>query len=196
MEAFRTDRLTKCAVEIFMNCTMIPIATAGQQRLFVDHIFLIHYTKNTIRGAYQRDQLPRLGVNVSIVAGYDKEEIDGHNRACLMTQSPDDDVFLGGKQDRLNMHALNPAYLSQTIKLYSALFSMLTNHWNVVLVVEDDVLVHFEYMPLVNDALISLHNMSIIYAGSYNPKGVDGRLQGGSLMLSQMGGQVFATAGW
>ena len=114
--------IPSCAREIFLNCSMVrvpPAANATSKLLAVDHAYLIHYTGFPVRRKYQMQQLPRLGLNLSVVTGYDYNHITGHNRACLMSNSPSQDAKLGdASTDRLNMHTYKTAYFSQTIKLY------------------------------------------------------------------------------
>eukprot|EP00966_Prymnesium_polylepis_P199849 4631579-Prymnesium_polylepis.1 len=178
--------IPSCAREIFLNCSMQrvpPAANATTRLLAVDHAYLIHYTGFPMRRTYQLHQLPRLGLNLSVVTGYDYNQITGHNRACLLSNSPSQDAKLGKEEDapRLNMHERKTAYFSQTIKLYAALYDMLLAGHRSVLIMEDDGVVRFEHLPKLNVVLRGLAeggNWSIVFSGSYNPRGTDGLREG------------------
>lgn len=174
-----------CAQEIFLNCSMMripPEPSATTKLLAVDHAYLIHYTGFPIRRMYQLKQLPRLGLNLTIVTGYDYNQISGHNRACLLSVSPSQDAILGRGRgaEWLNMHEKKSAYFSQTIKLYAALYDMLIAGHRSVLTMEDDIVVRFEHLPKLNAVLakLAVGNWSIVFSGSYNPKGRDGLRDG------------------
>ena len=173
--------ISECAREIFLNCSFDRhTAEAGVvPKLQVDHIYVLHYKGNTKRHAYQMQQLPQVGVNFSLVTGYDRDEILPHNRACVLTNTPRLDLDLGGNKS-LDMHTPDrPPYVSQVIKLYAALHDMLANGHTTALIMEDDAVVRFDNLPGLDKALGSLAgNYTIIYSGSYNPKGTDG-LPGG-----------------
>ena len=178
--------IPSCAREIFLNCSMQripPAANATSKLLAVDHAYLIHYTGFPVRRRYQLQQLPRLGLNLTIVTGYDYNHITGHNRACLLSNSPSQDAKLGPEPDadRLNMHTFKTAYFSQTIKMYAALYDSIRSGYNSVLTMEDDAVVRFEHLPGLNKVLYGLNlggNWSIVFSGSYNPRGTDGLRDG------------------
>ena len=45
------------------------------------------------------------------------------------------------------MHALNPSYISQVVKLFAALYDMLSGGHATALILEDDAVVRFEHLP-------------------------------------------------
>jgi hypothetical protein len=159
-----------------------PAPNVTTKLLAVDHAYLIHYTGFPIRLMYQLQQLPRLGLNLTIVTGYDYNHITGHNRACLLSDSPSQDAKLGTGEDteRLNMHEMKSAYFSQTIKMYAALYDMLRAGHHSVLTMEDDAIVRFEHLPKLNAVLAKLEakNWTMVFSGSYNPEGRDGLRDG------------------
>ena len=54
----------------------LAAATHAPMPLPIDHVYLIHYSRNARRADFQREQLPRLGdVNASVVTAYDQEEL-------------------------------------------------------------------------------------------------------------------------
>jgi len=170
--------LPACAVEMMLNCSMErhePLAEAvAHPPLPIEHAYVLHYKGNVRRKAYQLAQVPKLGVAFTLVLGYDRDEIDGHNRACMLSNSPRLDIELGGNKT-LDMHALNPSYISQVVKLFAALYDMLSGGHATALILEDDAVVRFEHLPSLATALHSLgSNYTIVYSGSYNPKGTDG----------------------
>lgn len=144
-----------------------------QPLLPVDHAYIVHYQGNVRRKAYQLEQIPKLGVGFTFVTGYDRDQIDGHNRACVLSNSPRLDIDLGSNKS-LDMHAINPSYVSQVIKLFAALHDMLWSGHVTALVLEDDAVVRFEHLPQLATSLRSVYdNFTIVYSGSYNPKGTD-----------------------
>ena len=168
--------LPECLQEMLANCTMqLGEAESGSKpKLSVDHAYVLHYKGNARRRAYQLQQLPKLGVPYSLVTGYDRDEISGHNRACVLTNSPRLDLDIGENRT-LDMHKGNPSYVSQVIKLFAALYDALRSGYSSLLVMEDDAVIHFENLPSLANHITSLHgNFSIVYSGSYNPKGTDG----------------------
>ena len=168
--------LPECAREMLLNCSMqhfTPSPSVAAPLLAVDHVYMVHYRGNDKRRAYQLQKLPQLGVNFTLVTGYDRDWISGHNRACMLTNSPRLDIDVGGNKT-LDMHQINPAYVSQVIKLYAALHDMLSSNYASALVMEDDAVIRFEHLPALDSALRSLqNNYTIVYSGSYNPKGTD-----------------------
>lgn len=79
----------------------------------------------------------------------------------------------------LDMHVGNSAYISQVIKLFAALYDALRNGYRRILVMEDDAVIRFDHLPNLQKHLTELHgNFSIVYSGSYNPKGTDGLREG------------------
>ena len=150
----RLTALPACAVEIFCNCSFVrwPRQNTSALTATVDHAYLIHYRRNVRRGAFQRDQMRALGLDVSMVTGYDREDIDRHNRACLLTTSRQHDLKIS--RFRTRMHAPEEASaLSASIKLYAALFDMLSKGFQSTLVFEDDALIRWQHVPLLANVL-------------------------------------------
>lgn len=151
-------------------------ASAGvSPMLAVDHVYVVHYTGNVRRGAYQKEQLAKMGVDFSLVTGYDRDFLDGHDRACMLTTMRSEDIKLPDNKT-LDMHMTHPSYVSQVIKLYGALYDMLSRDFTSALIMEDDAVVKYENVPSLSTALRSpaAANFTIVYSGSYNPKGTDG----------------------
>ncbi|KAL1522811.1 hypothetical protein AB1Y20_017781 [Prymnesium parvum] len=125
----------------------------------VQQSYLIHYTRNTRRKRFQLQQLPLLGVELSIVTGYDAEQMTPHLRRCLLPANS----------------SLALAYASQTLKLYVALYDMLSRCYRTVLVFEDDAVLRYEYLHSLALALGPMtHGVySLLFAGSYSVNGVD-----------------------
>jgi hypothetical protein len=172
--------IPRCAREIFANCTIerLPAtwpengSLTGRRLLAVDMAYVMHYRGNLRRLKFQREQLPKLGVPVSFVTGYDREDVDGHNRACLLTTSRSQDA-------RVNMHELDLAYTSQVIKLLAALYDMLRARHTVVLTLEDDAVIQLPNVRLLDEAAASLRGeFSIIFSGSYSTSGKDSLIDG------------------
>ena len=173
--AARIPALPECALEMLRNCSFDRFQPSqhAAPALPVDHAYVIHYTANVHRRAHQMRQLPKLGIRYSFVTGYDRDYIDRRNRACVLTSSPRLDLDLGGNK-KLDMHKANPAYISQVIKLYAALYDMLASGHSSALILEDDAVIRGEGLPMLATAMKSLHgNYTIIYSGSYSPDGKD-----------------------
>lgn len=130
----------------------------------VDQVYLIHYTRNLRRRRFQLEQLPRLGVPLAIVTGYDADHIDARVRGCLLESNS----------------TLTAAYASQTIKLYAALYDMLIHCHRSVLVFEDDAVLRYQYLHSLALALGPLRkgNFSVLFAGSYSTDAKDFRATG------------------
>lgn len=162
------------------NCSFVrgEAAAGGSNVLGINHTYVIHYTGNVRRRAHQLAQVARLGVGFSLVTGYDREQLDGHNFACVMTTSPRQDLRLPDN-GTLNMHRGNPSYVSQVVKLYAALYDALTAGYAAFLIMEDDAVIQFPTLPGLGKHLASLHgDFHIVYSASYNPKGTDGLASG------------------
>lgn len=129
----------------------------------VDWAYIIHYTKNVERLKMQQAQSTRLGLNVSVVVGYDAEAILADDRIsrCMLWSGA-------------NMTA---PYISQGIKLYIALFDMAHHGWNTALILEDDALVHWARLPMIDAAITTLNegngSWSVLYSGSWSRSGFD-----------------------
>lgn len=128
-------QLPACAAALLSRCNFLRI----EQRFttpftsLVGRAYLIHYTRNSRRLQFQREQLPRLGIEVSIVAGYDGEDLSQADRACITLPDGRQDVASAGNS------SLATAYLSQTVKLYAALYDMLWHGIQLAFIFEDDV---------------------------------------------------------
>ena len=148
------ERLPACAVEIFCNCSFVRWQRQNASALtgVVDHAYLIHYRRNVRRGAFQQEQMRGLGLDVSMVTGYDREDIDSHNRACLLTTSRQYDMKISRYRSRMHAPEESSA-LSASIKLYAALFDLVAKGWRSALVLEDDVLIRWQHLPLLANVL-------------------------------------------
>ena len=172
--------LTECARDMMRNCSFTRYTADATQPnvLGIQHAYVIHYTGNVRRRTFQLQQLPKLGVDYSLVTGYDRDFIDGHDRACMLSNSRRHDLDLGGNKS-LDMHLINPSYVSQVIKLFSALYDMLDHGWGMSLILEDDAVIRLEHLPSLAKNLQSVAgNFTIVYSGSYNPTGTDGLKMG------------------
>ena len=167
--------LPECAREMLLNCSFDRYTANATQPpvLGIQHAYIIHYTGNVRRRAFQMQQLPKLGVDYSFVTGYDRDFIDGHDRACMLSNSRRHDLALGDNKT-LDMHLINPSYISQVIKLFGALYDMLVHERAASLILEDDAVIRYEHLPALAKKLEHINgNFTIIYSGSYNPKGTD-----------------------
>ena len=125
----------------------------------VAHAYLIHYTLNKQRYAYQKEQLPRLGLNVSLVTGFDAGDIDEGVRSCVLRADS----------------RMAASYVSQTLKLHVALHDMLTRGHDPVLVLEDDARILFDRLSPVNAALqqVRQRDFAVLFASTFSPSGFD-----------------------
>ena len=79
-DLLRKAPLSRCARHIFSQQDalqpLVSFSASYETNLTsVSHAYLIHYTKNRQRLSFQKTQLSRLGVNTSVVVGYDAEAI-------------------------------------------------------------------------------------------------------------------------
>ena len=169
---------------------ILPNTSSEWPRMQVDHVYVIHYTRNHARLHAQRQQLPQLGVGVSVVAAYDADEIDADVMRCMVpvagrpfahpwnltTYYFDPD----GKTRRDVTNVAGETHrrgLSCTLKLYVALYDMVVrNQYRTALVLEDDAIVRWRYYDHINRALSELGDHSaftILFACSYSSVGWD-----------------------
>ena len=98
--------------------------------------YLVHYTKNVRRRAFQFRQLPRLGLPLTVVAGWDSEDITESDRACVLANGSAESILLrehlwsrrgpSGAGSAFELEHRPAGYLSQTIKLFAAVFDVRT----------------------------------------------------------------------
>ena len=143
----------------------------------VDHAYVLHYARgNLARRAYQDFQLRQLGLlgGVSYVVAYDKQEIDATVRSCIplanrsvMSIEPNISIAQASQTVRL----------SASLKLYVALYDLVRRDYRAALVLEDDVQIHWELLPLlatsVLNASLAQPPLRVLFAGSYSPSGWD-----------------------
>lgn len=141
----------QCEFFLPTNCT--PLVN-------VDHIYAI-VVKNSSNYEYQKKQLSSLCVNTTFLTDYDLKEVTHEVRSCLYENK---------------LFSLNSTkYHSQTIKLLYGLHDSAYNGYDRSLFLEDDALVRFEHLHILNSAMHHLkNNFSIIHVSSYNPMGTDG----------------------
>ena len=121
----------------------------------------------TARGAFQRVQLPLLGIDVRLVTGYDQQELLPWHRECLFSRS----------HPANNATApLRAMYVSQLLKMFAAFWDMERDALRTALFMEDDAVAHFGRLPALNAALTAaLHGNSpaVLHVSTYSPIGHD-----------------------
>lgn len=137
--------------------TLTPLALAPL--IFVDRAYLLVWGRNPspARGVFQRVQLARLGIDVKFVVGCDQEELSLRQRNCIFGE--------GAK--------LSGMYASQLVKLWAALYDMVSDGLRRALFLEDDVVVHFDRLPVANLAFASVPRLRLLHLSSYHPIGYD-----------------------
>lgn len=157
-----------CAVSLLRACTFetIVAATPASALPGVNVGYLVHHSQNAHRGGFQRAQLPLLGLNVRVALDYETTELARRlERPC---------VFKNGT-------APSSKTLSQNLKLLASLVDMLDGGFPRALFFEDDVIVHFDALRRLWDALRSdplKGGFSIVHLSSYNPCGKDSLANG------------------
>mmetsp|Transcript_62613 Transcript_62613/g.104217 ORF Transcript_62613/g.104217 Transcript_62613/m.104217 type:complete len:456 (+) Transcript_62613:70-1437(+) len=141
--------------------------------------YLLNSRSNTQRLAYQREQLPQLGLNVSVVRAYDAEDIDATVRSCTALASLD----AYGTESLSIAHPTRVRRLSSCIKLYIALFDTAIHGWHAAFVFEDDVQIFWDRVDTLGMAMHNLSAMAlgkkssdaltVLFASSYSIHGVD-----------------------
>ena len=135
----------------------------------VDHAYMLVYSRDMHRLAFQRIQMPMLGVDASLVTGFDLEELSSAHRTCVFGAAA----------------AARPAtkYSSQLVKLWSIFFDIVRRrrHWSLVF--EDDAIAQPDRLWAVDSALRLLHGAghnatvspppSVVHLSSYHPIGHD-----------------------
>ena len=141
----------------------------------IDHVYVLHYRGNPGRLAFQSAQVPQLGINASVVASYDKQDLDGSLRSCKALIS--DSNSFGA--DTSITDVSRAAQLSASIKLYVALYDMARRALNTALILEDDAKIVWNRLDMLkfaiaNTSLAQAPNaLRILFAGSYNKGGYD-----------------------
>ena len=165
------DNLPTCATNLLRACRMEHLEPTGLPMVpAVEHAYLVAWSADKLRGTFQRMQLPALGLSVTVMLGYDADDLTDEHRECL---------FVPGAR---NTTVFRPKYQSQNnvMKLFAALLNMVDRSLRNALIFEDDAIVHFDRLPALNAAAAAAaaNNFSIIHLSSYNPAGVDGMRTG------------------
>ena len=164
--------LSACARSIFENCEMDHLHADRRfpRRLAaVEHAYMLVYSRDVHRLTFQRIQMPMLGVDASLVTGYDLEELTSAHRTCVFGAAA----------------AARPAtkYSSQLVKLWSVFFDIVRRrrHWSLVF--EDDAIAQLDRLWAVDAALRLLHGAghnatvspppAVVHLSSYHPIGHD-----------------------
>ena len=150
--------------------------TAWAKESVIDHAYVLHYSGNVVRRAYQEVQLRQLGLPVSFVTAYDGQRIDDTVRACRSLANLD----ATGIEPNISIASIarTPRF-SASLKLYVALYDLVRRSLRAALVLEDDVRVHWDKLPLLAAATVNAtlaprpHALRVLFAGSYAPNGYD-----------------------
>jgi len=193
-------RLPLCAHQVLSAGAQFGIerhdpAEGVSRQLSVDYAYVLHYRGNLHREAAQRAQMPLLGLPFGLVVGYDAHDITEGVQSCIfhnlsaagqVYDCSEAERFLSStnsRTDRRRVHCtpmnltLTMSMLSASLKLHVALYDMLVRSYQRVLVLEDNVKVVFSVLPRLEAALNGsawvpgLSNFSILFSGSYDPKG-------------------------
>lgn len=124
----------------------------------IDHAYMLLYSRGT-RVQFQRVQMPMLGVDVSLVTGYDREELTTAQRKCVFGEA------MASRMASIAQNATLAArwtregdmYHSQLIKLWSVFYDIVRAQRRWSLIMEDDAIVHPDRLPAVDAALRLLH---------------------------------------
>ena len=171
--------LPTCAEAIFRACRMevLQNVTRPPRLHSVSHAYLILHTRDRMRSNWQRVQLAQLGITVTLVLGYDGEDLLQHHLACLF---PPPARFAATRSNRTG--APQQKYASQLVKLWSAAYHMRYFAIPRALVFEDDVVVHFSRLATLDAAVVHLNKRyarwSALFLSSYNPAGEDAQPTG------------------
>ena len=125
----------QCVRHMLEGCSMWrrPRRFATSLTPLISMTYLIHHTKNVRRRAFQLKQLPRLGLPLTVVAGWDSEDISESDRACVLANGSTESTLLrkhlwtrlgpsAGSAFELSSHPAG--YLSQSIKLFAAVYDV------------------------------------------------------------------------
>ena len=131
----------------------MPLPEQPALSKLVPHAFMILHTRDRTRIAWQRVQMRHFGMNVTLVLGYDAEELRSSHLACLFPPP----ARFTNRSDAAG--APPPKYASQLIKLWSAAYRMLILGLPRVFLFEDDVVVRFSWMWLIDAAVETLNRL-------------------------------------
>lgn len=172
----------------------LPPEPGVPPQLSVDCAYVLHYRGNTHRLAVQRSQMPRLGVPVGLVVGYDAQDITDQMKQCIYhNQSVAEGAYNCQQAEHFtnaslaamrlrprsvffctaDSFAMSMPEISATLKLHVALYDMIVRSYERVLVVEDDVQIDFSILPRLEASLNGsvklpgLDNFTIIFGGAY-----------------------------
>mmetsp|Transcript_35282 Transcript_35282/g.92588 ORF Transcript_35282/g.92588 Transcript_35282/m.92588 type:complete len:438 (+) Transcript_35282:19-1332(+) len=171
-------RLPQCVQDILGACGMETLAQQPRSELAwaldVGQVFALVYTRGN-RITFQRAQLSHFSLTgVSLVTGYDAEDITQQHIDCLFAKHPE-------YARRANRFA------SQLLKLWSALWRVHTRGLRNALILEDDAIVHPARLPSVQAALTNLPaNFDVLHLSGFNPAGRDYRTRCGLLRKAPM----------
>ena len=157
--------LPLCARHILSGCQLrhIPRRFSTVLTPLLSRAYLIHHTRNVQRLKFQLRQLPRLGLPLTIVAGFDANDLSDAVRRCVLdNRSAPDAMFrryLWRRYAPSKAAAATPeqtledqprGYFSQSIKLYAAMLDMHLHPYQRLptLLLEDDAVLRYRLVRL------------------------------------------------
>lgn len=157
-----------CAISLLRSCKFDTIVgtTTAPALPDVNAGYLIHHSPNAQRGDFQKAQLPLLGLNIKVAVDYETTEIVRRlDRSCVIK----------------NGTTPSQKTISQNLKLLASLVDMLDSGYPRAFFFEDDVVVHFDGLRRLWDALRKdplKGGFSIVHLSSYNICGRDSLANG------------------
>ena len=115
--------LPACAHAILRGAEMVRLEPMWHEpQLLVDRAYLLAYERGQAgkqRSAFQRAQLPWLGVDVRLVTGYDAEQLQPWHRECMFASS-----HPANNATHPNTQHQKPMYVSQVLKMWAAFYEI------------------------------------------------------------------------
>lgn len=157
-------KITHCAIELLERTSPNYAAPICDSYLKISRAYMITIT-NSRSASYQKLQLQDLCLPLYTIVDFDTLTLSHRDLSCIF----EDESFnmVKGKQS------------SSTIKMMAAVHHFVLSEQPSALIFEDDVLIHFERMQVLNNILHRLQNdFNIIHSSSYSLNGEDGQAHG------------------
>lgn len=136
----------------------------------VDHVYVIHYSRNPKRRATMTARLAQYGIQAEFVTGFDRQDMTDDMRRCFNSWDADairraESASSGGgnqsqqpslrlqRHDKMPVPKLISAQQSVVTKHHSALYDAYRRNYSRVLVLEDDALLRANFVRRLGEVV-------------------------------------------